>query len=167
MQAADHVEFGGAFAHALFGALVDFFEREGVSAGRVGIAAEGAQLAVRDADVGGIDVAIDVEEADVAVALLAHVIGEPADGQQVGRAVERDAVFGGQALAGQHLFGDRLQPRVVDLKFGHGLCSTGFSLCGFASDVAQQSRRLRNPHRLSRLCYSALPPRPRTAGTRD
>ena len=61
MQAADHVKFGGAFAHALFGALINFFERESVRAGRVGVAAKGAQLAVRDADVGGIDVAIDVE----------------------------------------------------------------------------------------------------------
>ncbi len=62
MQAADHVEFRGAFAHALFGALVNFFERERVGARRVGIAAKGAQLAMRDADVGGIDVAIHVEE---------------------------------------------------------------------------------------------------------
>ena len=129
MQAADHVEFRGAFAHALFGALVNFLERERVRAGRIGIAAKGAQLAVRDADVRGIDVAIHVEEAGVAVALLAHVIGEPADGEQVRRTVERDAVVGGQALAGQDFVGDRLQVRVVDVKFGHGLSSTGFSLC--------------------------------------
>ena len=67
MQSADHVEFGGAFAHALFGALVDFFEREGVRAGRVRVASKRAQLAVRDADVGGIDVPVHVEEAGVAV----------------------------------------------------------------------------------------------------
>ena len=118
MQAADHVEFGGAFAHALLGALPDFLEREGVGAGRVGIAAEGAQLAMRHADVGGIDVAIDVEVADVAVALLANVVGEPAEGQQVGRAVEREAVVGVQALAGQDFLGDGLQPRVVNHQIG-------------------------------------------------
>src|SRR6476661_1747763 len=73
MQTANDVEFGGAFAHALFGALVDFFESERVSAGNVGIAAEGAQFAMRDAYVGGVDVAIDVEVGDVAVALFANV----------------------------------------------------------------------------------------------
>ena len=114
MQAADHVKFRGAFAHALLGALPDFFEREGVGAGRIGAAAEGAELAMRDADVGGIDVAIDVEVADVAVALLANVVGEPAEGQQVGRAVEREAVVGSQALAGQDLGGDGLKARVVN-----------------------------------------------------
>ena len=67
MQAADHVKFRGAFAHAFRGALVNFFEREGVGAGRIRRAAEGAELAMRDADIGGIDVAVDVEVADVAV----------------------------------------------------------------------------------------------------
>ncbi len=114
MQAADHVKFRGAFAHALLGALIDFFQREGVGAGRVGIAAESAQLAVRDAHVCGIDVAIYVEENRVAVALLAHMVGEPADGQQVRRTVKRGAVFGGQALSGQDFFRNRLQVLVVD-----------------------------------------------------
>ncbi len=114
MQAADHVKFGGSFAHALFGALPDFFEGEGVGAGRVGIAAEGAEFAMGHANVGGIDVAIDVEVADVAVALLANVVREPAEGEQVGRAVERQAVGGVQALAGQDLRGDGLEPRVVN-----------------------------------------------------
>ena len=35
MQAADDVKFGGAFAHALFRALVNFFQSKGVSAGSV------------------------------------------------------------------------------------------------------------------------------------
>jgi hypothetical protein len=74
VQAANHVKFGGAFAHALLGALPDFFEGEGVGARGVGIAAEGAEFAMGHANVGGIDVAIDVEVADVAVALLANVL---------------------------------------------------------------------------------------------
>ncbi len=74
VQAADHVKFGGAFAHALFGALIDLFERKIVGAGRIGVAAEGAEFAVRHANVCGIDVAIHIEEASVAVALFAHVI---------------------------------------------------------------------------------------------
>ena len=80
MQAADHVKFRGSLAHALLGALPDFFEGESVGAGRVGLAAKGAEFAMGHADVGGIDVAIDVEVADIAVALLANVVGEPAEG---------------------------------------------------------------------------------------
>ena len=113
MQTADHVKFRGAFARALLGALPDLFQRKGVRARRVGVAAKRAQLAVRHADVGGIDVPVDVEVADVAVPLLAHVVGQPAQRQQVRRAIQRQAVVEVQALAGQHLIGDRPQPRVV------------------------------------------------------
>src|SRR5262249_57869877 len=60
MQAADDVEFGGAFANALFGALVDLFKRELIGSGCVRIAAERAKLAVGYANVGGIDVAVGV-----------------------------------------------------------------------------------------------------------
>ena len=122
MQAANHVEFGGAFADALFGALVDFFEREGVGAGSVGIASESAQLAVGDAHVGGIDVAIDVEIGDVAVAFFAYVIGEPADGEKIGRAIQRDAIFEREALAGENFCGDGFQGSV-----GDGSSATVFS----------------------------------------
>ncbi len=58
---------------------------------------------MRDADVRRIDVAIHVEEAGVAVALLAHIVRQPADGEQVGRAVQGDAVVGSQAFAGRTL----------------------------------------------------------------
>ena len=58
---------------------------------------------------------VDVEVADVPVALLAHVVREPADGQQVVRLEKREAVFGRQALARQHFLRDRFEPRVGDL----------------------------------------------------
>ena len=83
MQAADDVKFRGAFGDAVTGALVNFFESEGVGAGRIGRAAKGAELAVRDADVGGIDVAIDVEIGDVAVLFFADVVREPAYRQKI------------------------------------------------------------------------------------
>jgi len=57
MEAADDMEFGCAFANPLLRALVNFLERVGIGARRVLIAAKGAELAVRDAHVGGIDVA--------------------------------------------------------------------------------------------------------------
>ena len=103
MQAADNVNFRGAFANALRRALVHFFEGEGVSAGGSGIAAESAELAMGHTNVRGIDVAVDVVISDVAVALFADVIGQPADGEQIGRFVESDAVVEGQALAGEGL----------------------------------------------------------------
>ena len=120
MQAADHVKFGGAGFDALLGALPDFLEREGVSAGSVGIAAEGAEFAVGDANVGGIDVAIDVVIADVAVALFADKIREPADGEQIARTVERDAIGVREALACHHFFGDVGEMFIGDLEWcGH------------------------------------------------
>src|SRR6185295_17991216 len=98
MQAANHVKFGGAFAHTLFGALPDFLERVGVGAGGIRVASKSAELAMGNADVSGINVAIDIEVADVAVAPFANVIGEPAESEQVGRAVERDPVLKTEAL---------------------------------------------------------------------
>src|SRR5882762_2623649 len=112
MQAANNVEFSGAFANALFGSLIDFFQGVGVGAGRVLIAAKGAEFAVRHADVGGIDVAGDVEIGDVAVFFFTDVIGEPSDCQQIGRAIEVDAIFEGEAFAGEDFVGDGLQSLV-------------------------------------------------------
>ena len=108
MQPADHVKFRRAFAHALLGALVNFFERECVRAGRVGIAAERAQFAMRDAHVGRINVPVHIEEARIAVALLADEIGEPPHGKQVRRAIERQSVVKSQALARKHFVRNRL-----------------------------------------------------------
>ena len=85
MQAADDVELGDCFGVAGGRRLPGLFESHGV-AGRVALlAAKGAELAGRHADVGGVDVAIDVEVGHVAVHPLAHVVGQPADGQHVGR----------------------------------------------------------------------------------
>ena len=77
------------------------FERHGVGAGRVFFAAEGAQAAGGDTDIRGIDVAIDVEVGVIAVQTFANVVGHPSDGENVAGAVEREAVFGGEAFAGK------------------------------------------------------------------
>ena len=61
MQAADDVELGDRFAPAFAGAVPDLFERHGVGLGIAHALAEGAQAATGHADVGGIDVAVDVE----------------------------------------------------------------------------------------------------------
>ncbi len=74
---------------------------------------------MRYADVGRIDVAIDVVISDVAVALFANVIGQPAYRQKIGRFVKRDAVFKRKALARQDFISDGLQVCVGDGQFSH------------------------------------------------
>jgi hypothetical protein len=136
MQPADDVKFRGALAHTLRGALVNLFERVGVRPGSIGIAAKSAQLAMRDADIRGINVAVDVVIGDVAVALFADVIRQPADGEQVGRAEQGDAVVKGEAFAGQHLVGDGLQVCVLNLQFSHSrLISLDRQMCFAASPI--------------------------------
>src|ERR1700674_1096205 len=119
MQAAYHVKFSGAFANTLFGTLVDLFERERVGAGSAWVAAESAELAVRNADIRRINVTVDVEIGDVAVALFAHMIGKPAYGEKIGRAIESDAIAGREALARKDFRGDGLQTLVCDRQVSH------------------------------------------------
>ena len=92
MQSTDEMKFRGACADTLFAALPDFIERVSVSARRIGIAAKRAEAAMSDANICGIDVAIDVVIANVAVLFFANKICEPTDGEKIGRTVESDAV---------------------------------------------------------------------------
>ena len=83
MQAADNVKLGRTFPYALFGTLIDFFESVSVCARGIRVAPKSAKFAMRDADIRGVDVAVDVEVRHVAVLFLAHVIRHPADREQV------------------------------------------------------------------------------------
>src|SRR5208282_2616499 len=116
MQPADDVKFRRALGDGFRGARENLIERKCVCARHVRRAPERAQLAMRDADIRRIDVPVDVEVADVAVALLADVVREPADCEQIVRLEEREAVFGAQALAGENLVRDWLKTRVRDLQ---------------------------------------------------
>ena len=71
---------------------------------------------MRYADVGWVDVAIDVEVADFSMALLADVICEPAKGEQIARLKERKPIFAGQALLCQNLLRDRFKTAVGNLE---------------------------------------------------
>ena len=116
MQTADNVKLRDRLRVARGSRFPGLVEGHGV-AGRVALfAAKSAELAGCHADVGGVDVAIDVEVGEVAVHPLAHMVGQPANGKHIGESVEREAVFGAETLLGQHLGGDRLQARVVGLK---------------------------------------------------
>ena len=118
MQAADDVKLGDRLAVAGGRRLPRLFERHGV-AGRVALlAAEGAELAGCDADVGRVDVAIDVEVGDVAMHPLAHVVGQPAHREHVLRSIESQAILGVEALARHHLGGNRLKARIVGAETG-------------------------------------------------
>jgi hypothetical protein len=68
-------------------------------------------------NVGGIDVAINVEVGYIAVFFLANMIGQPADGKQVRGAIEVDAIFKREAFARQNFVGDRLQSGVGKNQF--------------------------------------------------
>src|SRR6266446_812219 len=135
------MKFQCAFARTLFGAGVNLLERKVVRPGRVRVAAKSAELAMRHANVGRINVPVDVEIGDVAVFFLADVICEPANGQEVRRAVQRDAVVKGKPFARENFLGNRLQPLVGDREFTH-------------SGSVESFKRAIPP-----------PPRPRTAGT--
>ena len=127
MQSADDVKLRDRLGVAGSGGLECLFQRHGVGAGSVLLAPESAQPAGGHANVRGIDVAVDVEVSLVAVHAFAHVIGQPADGENVAGAVEREGVGCVEAFAGKHLGVDRLEARVVGLKgvsWGHPLDDT-------------------------------------------
>ena len=74
MQTSHDVELGNRFRVARSGRLESLFQGHGVSARRVFLAAKSAQPAGGNADIRGINMAIDVEISLVAVQKLASVI---------------------------------------------------------------------------------------------
>jgi hypothetical protein len=83
MQPADDVELSHCFRIARRGSLPGLIEGHRVT-GRIALLApKGAQLAGCHADVGGVDVAVDVEVRHVTVHPLANVVGQPAHGQHI------------------------------------------------------------------------------------
>src|SRR5947208_29812 len=88
MQAAHNVELGDRVGISRSRRLPGFFQRHGVGTFTAVLTAESAEPAGRDANVGGINVAVDVEVSDVTVQTLAHLVGQPSDGQHVARAEE-------------------------------------------------------------------------------
>ena len=117
MQSAHNVKFGHGFAVAGSRGLEGFFQCHRVSPRRVLLAAESAQTAGGHADVGRIQVAIDVEIRSVAMQSLADVIRQPTHGQNIPGAVEREGVVDIQTLAGQNFVMNGTEPGVVSLKW--------------------------------------------------
>src|SRR6185369_15016733 len=113
MQAADDVKFGDALGVAAAGALPDFLQRKGVGGGVLGFLAKSAEFAAGHAHVGGINVTVDVEESLVSVKSLTDLVRHPADAEEVGGAVKRQAVFRIQTLAALDFVADRQQAGIV------------------------------------------------------
>ena len=109
MQAADDVELRDGLAVALAGLGDALLDRHVVAAGLVDLLGPRAERAVHPAEVRRVQVAVDVVEREVAVARLADVVGEAAEGEQVARLEEPDAVVEGEPLPGENLVGDRRQ----------------------------------------------------------
>src|SRR5258708_39749673 len=85
VQPADNVELRNRFTVTGSRGLERLFEGNGVSAGRIFLAAESAQPASGNADVGRINVAVYVELSSVAVTMLGELMGEPPLRQNVYR----------------------------------------------------------------------------------
>ena len=75
----------------------DLVERHRVAARLVRLRREGAEVAGGHAHVGVVDVGVPHEVGGVAVPLLAHVVGEPPEAEEVVGPVERDAVLEARA----------------------------------------------------------------------
>src|SRR5712691_1093913 len=120
MQSADNVKFRNRLGVSRCGGLECFFERHGVGAGRILFASEGTQTASRYADVGGINVAVDVEVRLIPVHAFTHMIGQPTDSEDVTGAVQGERIVKIKPLVRQDLFRDRPKTWVVCLKWmGH------------------------------------------------
>ena len=117
MQAANDVKLRHRFRVARSRRLPSLLQSHCVGAGNVFSAAEGTQPASRNAYVGRVDVTVDIEVRDIAVHTLAHVVSQPADGENIARLVEGKAIFECQTFLPHHFIGDGQQPGIVCLKW--------------------------------------------------
>ncbi len=92
MKATNNVKFRDGLAVAGRGRLERLFEGHRVGAGRVFLASKSTQAARCYADVGWIDMAIDVEVSLVAVHALTHRIRQPTNRKDVRGTIEREGV---------------------------------------------------------------------------
>src|SRR3989442_11060521 len=116
MQPADDVKLGNRFGVSGSGGLESFLESHGVGSRRVFFSAEGAQTASGNTNIGGIDMAVDVEVCPIAMHSLAHRISQPSHCEDVTTAIECERVIRIEALPGRNLFRHGLKLRIVRLK---------------------------------------------------
>ena len=117
MQPAHDVKLGHRLRIAGSRGLKRFLECHGVGAGCIFFAPKSTQPTCCHAYIRRINVAVDVEVSLIAVHPLPNVVCHPTNGEDVARAVESERIVGTQPLASKNLFVDRLEPRVVSLKW--------------------------------------------------
>ena len=128
VQAADDVHLGGAGVGGLLGGVGDLFDGIFVGAGLVFLAVEGAKFAAEGADVGVVEVSVDVVVGPAVVHSGADVVGELAERPDVVGLEEGEGVVGVESPAGVDFFGDGGEGGVQG-----GFC--GVLFVGFGSAV--------------------------------
>ncbi len=109
-------------ADGLGRALQDLLVGHDVAFRALQVGPERAEGAAVDADVGRVEMRVDVVIGDVAVLALADEVGQFAEREQVGLFHQEHAVVEGQPFAGQNIFANRVQgqghsgPRIVAIK---------------------------------------------------
>jgi len=94
-----HQQLLAAQPHGLLDLAVDLVPREDVRLAVAGPTVERAEPAVRDADVGGVQVAVDdVGDASLGVQAALHRVRHAAEGEEVGLLVEEQRLLLGDAL---------------------------------------------------------------------
>ena len=107
VQPADDVQLGGPASLGLGGPLEDLLVGHDVALRALQIGPESAEVAAIDADIGRIEVRVDVVIGDVAVLAFADQVGQFAEREQVGLLFEEEAVVEGEPVAGFDLGADR------------------------------------------------------------
>src|SRR5215472_10364779 len=103
MESADNVKLRYGFGISRSGSSKSLFEGHRISARRIFFPSKRTQTAGGHADVGGVDVTIDVEVCLISVHALAEVIGHPSHRQNVAGPVQNQRIGSIQALS-RHYF---------------------------------------------------------------
>ena len=114
MQSADDVNLRDAEFERFLRLLDHLRQVVLVRAGITPPPVERAEVTVEDADVGVIDVAVEDVERDVAVVAFAHQVGHRADGRQIVRPKQPQAIFLVDALSGVDLLDNVAEFRPLD-----------------------------------------------------
>src|SRR5580704_732507 len=92
MKPADDVKLRDGLAISRSRGFERLFQGHGVSARSVFLFPEGAKPASRHANIGGIEMTVDVEVSPVTVHALTDGIRHPADGENVAGAIESEGI---------------------------------------------------------------------------
>ena len=109
VQSADDVHLRSAAPLGLRGPFQDLLVGHHVTLLALQVGPEGAEGAAIDADVGRVQVRVDVVVGEVAVLALAHAVRQLAEREQVGVIVEEDAVVEREPFLGLDFFADGIK----------------------------------------------------------